>query len=68
MLLHNPIRFGNKMCGSEDIVGTFTNTLNLCCDLDLERSNPTFQQDILAPNTVLSSQVWLQMDQKFGRQ
>ena len=39
---------------------TFTNILNLRCDLDLECSNPIFPQN--TPN-----QVWLQMDQQFRR-
>ena len=46
---------------------TFTNILNLHCDLDLERSNPIFPQDTPAYDVVLSYQVWLQMDQKFRR-
>ena len=46
---------------------TFTNILNLCCDLDLECSNPIFPQDTTASNVVLSNQVWLQTDQKFRR-
>ena len=40
---------------------TFTNILNLHCDLDLERSNPIFSQD------TLWYQVWLQTDQQFRR-
>ena len=44
---------------------TFTNILNLCCDLDLECSNPTFPQDTLAYDAVLSNQVWSQTDQQF---
>ena len=53
--------------GSEHIILTFTNSLNLCCDLDLERSNPTFPEDIRAYDAVLSNQVWSQMDQQFRR-
>ena len=62
MMPHNNTRFGNKMfCGSEDIVGlTFTNILNLCYDLDLERSNSMFPQNTLAYDAVLQNQVWLQ--------
>ena len=37
---------------------TFTDILNLCCDLDLEHSNPIFPQDTLAHDAVL----WI----KFG--
>ena len=40
---------------------TFTNILNLHCDLDLERSNPIFSQD------TLWYQVWRQTDQQFRR-
>ena len=46
---------------------TFTNILNLRCDLDVESSNPIFPQDIPACDAVLSNQVWLQMDQQFRR-
>ena len=31
---------------------TFTNIFNLCCDLDLERCNPTFSQDTPASDAV----------------
>ena len=44
---------------------TFTDILNVCCDLDLECSNPIFQQGTLASDAVLSNQVWLQTDQQF---
>ena len=44
-----------------------TDILNLCCDLDLERSNPIFPHDTLA-YAVLSNQVWLQTDNHFRRQ
>ena len=46
---------------------TFTDIFNLCCDLDLEHSNPIFPQDTLVYDAVLSNQVWLQMDQRFRR-
>ena len=46
---------------------TFTDILNLFCDLDRECSNPIFQQDTLAHDAVLSSKVWLQTDQQFRR-
>ena len=46
---------------------TFIDILNLRCDLDSECSNPTFSQDTLADDAVLSNQVWLQMDQQFRR-
>ena len=41
---------------------TFTDILNLRCDLGIKRSNPIFQQDTPAYDAVQSSQVWLQMD------
>ena len=44
---------------------TFTDILNHCCDLDLERSNCIFPQDTPAYDTVLSSYVWLRMDKQF---
>ena len=40
---------------------TFTNILNLRCDLDLECSNPIFPQGTLAYDAVLSNEVWLQI-------
>ena len=48
MMLHNYTKFSDKMfCGSEDILWTtFSNTLNLCCDLDLELSNPFFHKTL----------------------
>ena len=70
MMLHHHTYIGNKMfCQSEDISSgqTFTDILNLCCDLDLECSNPVFSQDTLSGDPVLSNQVWLQTDQQFRR-
>ena len=70
MMLHYHTKFGIKMnCGSEDIKSgqTFTYILNLCCDLDLECSNPIFAQDTLDYDVVLSDQVWLQTDGQFRR-
>ena len=46
---------------------TFTEILNLCCDLDLKLSNPIFPLDTPAYDAVLSKQVWLQTDQQFRR-
>ena len=46
---------------------TFTDILNLCCDLGLECSNHIFQQDTLGYDAVLANQVWLQTDQQFRR-
>ena len=46
---------------------TFTNILNLRCDLDFEISSPVFPQDTQACDAVLLNQVWLQTDQQFKR-
>ena len=46
---------------------TFTDMLNLCCDLDLECSNPIFQQDTLSYDAILPNQIWLQTNQQFRR-
>ena len=46
---------------------TFTDILNLPCDLDLEHSNPFFPQDTPAYDAVLTNQVWLQTEQQFRR-
>ena len=68
MMLHYHTRFGNKMFfGSEDIIQTFTDILNLCCGLELECSNPIFPHNTPAYNVILSNQVWLQTDQQFRR-
>ena len=37
---------------------TFTNILNLCCDLDLESNNPYFPQNTLAYDAASPHQVW----------
>ena len=44
---------------------TFTDILNLHCDLDLEHSNSIFPQNTPACDAALSNQVWLQTDQQF---
>ena len=46
---------------------TFTDILNVGCDLDLERSNPIFPQDTPDYDAVLSNQVWWQTNQQFRR-
>ena len=47
---------------------TFSDFLNLHCDLDLECSNPFFfSEDTLAHDDLLSQQVWLQKDQQLQR-
>ena len=49
MVMHHNIKFGNKIYSSlENIIWTNTDILTLCCDLDLECSNPIFSQDTLA--------------------
>ena len=43
MMMHHNTKFGNKMLVSlEDIICTNSDILTLCCDLDLECSNPIF--------------------------
>ena len=44
---------------------SFTNILNLRCDLDLDCNNPTFPQDTLTYDAVPSDKVWLQTNQQF---
>ena len=46
---------------------TFTDILNLRCDLDLQRSSPIFQKNTLAYDAVLSKKIWLQTNQQFRR-
>ena len=46
---------------------TFTNILNLHCDLDLECSNKIFAQKTPAYDVVVTNQVWSQTDQQFRR-
>ena len=69
IMLHNHTRFGDKMFWVQKISSgkTLTNIWKPRCDLDLECSNPIFQQDIPAYDVVLSKQVWLQTDQHFRR-
>ena len=55
------------LCGSEDIIQTFTDILILHCDLDLDHSNLIFPQNTPAYGAILSNQVWLQRDQRFRR-
>ena len=55
-------------CGSEDIIQTNIHYYcDLCCDLDLECSNPFFLQETQAYDAVLSHQVWLQTNQHFRK-
>ena len=69
MMLHDHTKFGKKCSVIKKISSrqTFTNLLNLCCDLDLKHSNPLFPQETTAYDDVLSSQVWSQTDQQFRR-
>ena len=68
MMLHNHAKFDSKLMVQKISSGqTFIDILNLRCDLDSECSNPTFSQDTLADDAVLSNHVWLQMDQEFRR-
>ena len=70
MMLHHNTKFGNKMfCGSKDILSgqTFIDILNLCCDLDLEHSDPVISKGTLAYDAVLANQVMLQTDQQIRR-
>ena len=59
MMLHQHTKFGSKIfCDSEDIIQkisrqTSTDIVNLHYDLDLECSNPKFQQDTPAYDAVL---------------
>ena len=82
MIIHHYTKLGNKkkwLSGSGDtdtmkhteklsLGHTFTDILNLHCDLDLECSDPIFfAQDTMAYDVVLSNQVWLQTAQQFRR-
>ena len=67
VMLHHHTKFGAKCSVDQKIPSrqTFTDILNLCCDIDLERNNPIFAQDAPAYDVVLTNQVWLQTDQQF---
>ena len=67
MMLHDHTKFGKKCSVIKKISSrTFTDFVNLWCDLDFEHSNPIFPLNTLAYDAVLSNQVWLQTDQQFG--
>ena len=56
-MIHYDTKFGNKMFGGfEDISRTNSDNLTLCCDLDLESSNPFFCRETLAYDDVSSDQ------------
>ena len=46
---------------------TLTSSLNLCCGLNLQCSNPKCPQTTLVYDAVLPNPVWLQTDQLFTR-
>ena len=49
MMMHHNIKFGNKLFGGlEVIIWTNIDILTLCCDLNLERSNPILPEGTLA--------------------
>ena len=53
MLTRHSTKFGyNRFSSSEDIIPTNSETLNLCCDLYPEHSNPIFSQDTHAHDDV----------------
>ena len=59
ILQHHHTKFDNKSFVVQKISSgqIFIDIFNLRCDLDLERSNPIFQQDSLAYNAVVSNRV-----------
>ena len=57
------IRYTEKISSGQ----TFTDILNLCCDPDLQCSNPIFPQDTQAYDAVLSNQVSLLTDRLLRR-
>ena len=49
IMMHHNTKFGNQIFGGlEDIIWTNIDILTLCCDLDLDCSNPIFSQNTLA--------------------
>ena len=73
MMLRHCTKLGTKKKKNSSVVQktssgqTFSDILNLRCDLDLEHSNPIFQKDTPAYYAVQSNQVWLQTEQYFRR-
>ena len=66
MTLHHSSNLVTKCSVILKISGqTFTDILNLHCDLDLKCSNPILPHGTPAYDAVLSNQVWLQSDQQF---
>ena len=56
MMMLQHTKFGNeRFSSSEHIIQTFSDILNLHCDLDLEHSNPVFSQDTQTYNDVPST-------------
>ena len=57
MMVRHNTKFGNIMSGDlEGIIWIIIDILTLHCDLDLECSDPIFQQDTPAYDAVLSNQ------------
>ena len=65
MMLHNHTKWSavQKISSGQ----TFTDILNLCCDLHLQCNNHIFLWSSLAYDVILSNQVWLKTDQWFQR-
>ena len=53
MLLHHQTKYKCSVIHKISARQAFTDILNICCDLDLEHSNPIFPQDTLAYDAVL---------------
>ena len=68
MMIYHQTKFGCQgINSSENVVVRVTDNLKLHCDLDLERSNPIFQQDAPPYDAVLPNQVWFQTKQHLRR-
>ena len=69
IMLHHHTKLGNNVVWVQKITSgkTFMAILNLCFDLDLDRSNPFFAQDTSVYDVVLSHKVMLQTDQQLRR-
>ena len=66
IILHRHDEFGTKrFSNSDDIIWTNAETLNLCCDLDLQHRYPIFWQNIPVNDDTLSNYVWLLKYQQF---
>ena len=58
-----------KWCAVQNLSSrqTFTDILNLPCDLDFEFTNQNLPQDIPAYDVILSNQAWLHTDEQFRK-